>query len=347
MPLELRHLRVLCTIAATGSIGKAATALGIAQPSLTAQLHRVERMVGGQLFVRGRRGADPTPLGRLLLDRARLLLPAAGALQYEAVALAGDRSGAAVRRYRIGVTGGPVTGGLVRRLLRERPEPEMTLRASYHLDELAGMLVAGTLDYAVVGVCGDDLPSSTYGLVWRTVAVDAVCALLPEDDALADRDEIALADLHDRRWVAGAGDGCFTACFAAACARAGFIAADMVETDICTALELVTVGNAVGLCQGTFRPPPGMVHRPLAGTSLRWRHLLGWHPDSWAAAQAARVVEDATAAYLDNVERNPRYARWLRAHQHFGVQDAGRHCPACRGPSAQLRQAQGEGADRR
>ena len=43
MNLELRHLKVVCAIAETGSVTKAASQLGLAQPALTAQLQRIER----------------------------------------------------------------------------------------------------------------------------------------------------------------------------------------------------------------------------------------------------------------------------------------------------------------
>jgi DNA-binding transcriptional LysR family regulator len=48
MELELRHLHSLCVIADAGSVTKAATVLGVSQPSLTAQLQRVERELGGR-----------------------------------------------------------------------------------------------------------------------------------------------------------------------------------------------------------------------------------------------------------------------------------------------------------
>jgi DNA-binding transcriptional LysR family regulator len=67
MNLELRHLRVVCAIAETGSLTKAAAQLGLAQPALTAQLQRIERALGGPLFERDRRGARPTALGELVL----------------------------------------------------------------------------------------------------------------------------------------------------------------------------------------------------------------------------------------------------------------------------------------
>ena len=84
MDLEIRHLKVVCAIAETGSVTKAAAVLGLAQPALTAQLQRIERILGGPLFERDRRGARPTALGELVLSRARVLLRAMKGLEDEA-----------------------------------------------------------------------------------------------------------------------------------------------------------------------------------------------------------------------------------------------------------------------
>ncbi|MFC7587759.1 LysR family transcriptional regulator [Nonomuraea antimicrobica] len=88
MDLELRHLRIVRAVADAGSVSKAASLLGLAQPALTAQLKRIERVLGGALFERDRHGARPTRLGELVLARARVLLPAAKELQEEAVRFA-------------------------------------------------------------------------------------------------------------------------------------------------------------------------------------------------------------------------------------------------------------------
>ena len=77
MELEIRHLRAICAIGDAGSLSRAATQLGISQPSLTTLLQRVERLVGGKLLERGRSGAVPTALGAQMLQRARLLLASA------------------------------------------------------------------------------------------------------------------------------------------------------------------------------------------------------------------------------------------------------------------------------
>lgn len=72
--LELRHLRAVRAVADGGSVSRAATVLGVSQPALTAQVKRIERILGGDLFVRGPSGVRPTELGRFVLARADALL---------------------------------------------------------------------------------------------------------------------------------------------------------------------------------------------------------------------------------------------------------------------------------
>ena len=319
MNLELRHLKVVCAIAETGSVTKAASLLGLAQPALTAQLQRIERTLGGPLFERDRRGARPTALGELVLSRARVLLPAMKGLQDEAARLAGAGADSTMSRYRIGTIGGPVVGGLVHRLSEAQPDAQISTHASYYVDELATMVLAGKLDYAQVGVCGDAIPSADYGLVWQTIAIDGVCVLAPENHRIAKGTDIDLADLADEQWAAGTGDGCFADCFAAACSRAGFTPKRVLETDIRGVVDMVESGLAIGLCQPTFRPPAGLTHRPLAGAPLRWRQVLGWHPDSQAATTVPRLMTMAVEAYHEVVARNPMYVDWMADYPHLGA----------------------------
>ena len=318
MNLELRHLKVVVAIAETGSVTKAASQLGLAQPALTAQLQRIERTLGGPLFERDRRGARPTALGELVLSRARVLLPAMKGLQDEAARLAGSAGAEELSRYRIGAVGGPVLAGMVNRLSMAQPDAQISTHASYYVDELATMVLAGKLDYAQVGVCGDAIPSADYGLVWQTIAVDAVSVLMPEDHPGAKGVDVDLAELAEEQWVGSTGDGCLADCFAAACARAGFTPRRVLETDVRSCVDMVESGQALGLCQPTFRPPAGLIHRPMRGAPLRWRLVVGWHPDSPAVRSAPRLMEMAREAYQEAVNRNPMYVEWLADHPQLG-----------------------------
>ncbi|MFJ1901213.1 LysR family transcriptional regulator [Streptomyces sp. NPDC088115] len=318
MELELRHLRTVRAIADTGSLTKAAAALGLAQPALSAQLRRIEKALGGPLFDRDHTGARPTPLGELVLERARVVLPAVSELQAEAVRFANARG--AMERFRLGGTHGPLLGGLVDRLATAHPAAPVSTYTSWSVAEIAGQLVDGRLDFALIGACGESPPPVADRLTWQVVGIDPVFVMLPEDHPLAGAPELELSALAEECWADVPGDGCFADCFVAACARAGFSPVSVYETDTVSVVHLVRVGRAVGLCRATFPPTPGVVTRPITGSPLSWRHLLGWHPRSAAASAAAAAVSGHTrAAYAEAVERSESCARWLAAHSGFGA----------------------------
>ena len=95
----------------------------------------------------------------------------------------------------------------------------------------------------------------------------------------------------------------------------------MLESDIRGCVDMVESGLAIGLCQPTFRAPAGLTHRPLRGAPLRWRYVLGWHPDSPAALVAPQLMEMAQEAYIEVAERNPSYLQWRADYPHLGVAD--------------------------
>jgi DNA-binding transcriptional LysR family regulator len=82
---ELRHLAALDAVAAEGTFGRAATRLGYTQSTLSQQVAALERAVGGAVFDRlgGPRPPQITPLGRIVLEHAGVLLGAARAADEE------------------------------------------------------------------------------------------------------------------------------------------------------------------------------------------------------------------------------------------------------------------------
>src|SRR4029079_8257554 len=134
---------------------------------------------------------------------------------------------------------------------------------------------------------------------------DAVSVLMPEDHPGAKGVDVDLAELADQQWVGSTRDGCLGACSAAACARAGFPPRRVLETDVRSCVDMVESGQALGLCQPTFRPPAGLPHVPMRGAPLRGLLVLGGHPDSPAARSAPRLIEMAREAYHEAVNRNP------------------------------------------
>lgn len=74
VPTEV--LRSVVSVFETGSLSKAAKLLGISQPAISAQMKRIEDMVGGVIFEKRANGSAPTELGKLVLVQARKILEA-------------------------------------------------------------------------------------------------------------------------------------------------------------------------------------------------------------------------------------------------------------------------------
>jgi len=72
--MELRQIRYFIAIADSGSFSAASQRLLIAQPSLSAQIKRLEAELGVKLFERNARGARLTLAGTRFLQRARALV---------------------------------------------------------------------------------------------------------------------------------------------------------------------------------------------------------------------------------------------------------------------------------
>src|ERR1700728_4500073 len=72
--MEIRHLRYFIAVAELRNFTKAAEASFVAQSALSQQISRLEHELGAPLFVRGKRGAQLTPAGELLLPHARRLV---------------------------------------------------------------------------------------------------------------------------------------------------------------------------------------------------------------------------------------------------------------------------------
>lgn len=68
--MELAQVEAFVEAVRRGSITRAAAALEVTQPALSARLHALERELGAQLLARGRRGVTLTPAGRRFLPRA-------------------------------------------------------------------------------------------------------------------------------------------------------------------------------------------------------------------------------------------------------------------------------------
>lgn len=88
--LDLAGLRLFLTVVELGSVSQAASRLGLAQPSATARLQKLERFLGAALLERGPTGSVPTATGQRLAPACADVLAAGTALVDRAAELRHD-----------------------------------------------------------------------------------------------------------------------------------------------------------------------------------------------------------------------------------------------------------------
>jgi LysR family transcriptional regulator, nitrogen assimilation regulatory protein len=85
--VDIRHLRTFAVVAEHGTVSKASTLLGVAQPALSRQIKDLETELDVKLFDRIRRRLVLTNEGQLLLGDCRSILGAVHSLKERALLL--------------------------------------------------------------------------------------------------------------------------------------------------------------------------------------------------------------------------------------------------------------------
>lgn len=309
MELELRHLRVLCAIADSGSVGRAAAALGFTQPALSSQLRRIERLLGEGLFVRGSTGVELTAYGAEVVSQAREILLRADALGRRRT----DGPAVTAGTLRLGVTNTPVVPALLDTLRDLCPDLTVSVCSVYATGELIRLLEAGELD-AALGVDYPGLPvRHSPALAHRAITTVPIFVAMPAGHPLAHRVEVPLEELSEDTWFIASDDGVgWPAAFYDACRAAGFEPASTHEFHVPDQLQsMIAKGLGVTTVQPTLCPADGVLVRPLAGDPLWQRHLLVWRAEAVAAPVAEAVHHHAVRVYRNLLARAPHLQKWV------------------------------------
>ncbi|MEU5217327.1 LysR family transcriptional regulator [Streptomyces sp. NPDC020807] len=307
MQLELRHLEAVCRIAEAGSLSRAAALLGVSQPGLSAQLRRIERVAGGELFVRGQHGVVPTPLGKFVLSKAERVLREMDALA------AGTRAAVPHPTLRLGSILLVLTDGLFGHLERELPGHEIEFSIEQSVTTLTRMLGAEQYDAIMYGEVAEYEVPLPDGMAVRTlIPKEPACVRVAATHPLAGREQVALAELAEETWLSSAedDDGSPEA-MVEACRRAGFVPRFRYRiADRKMRYDLIATGRFVSLSQPTSPYAEGTVLLPLAGDPITGRIRVAWNRAALSDDRARLLYRAAGRAYLDGVPYNTFYRSW-------------------------------------
>lgn len=171
--LKLRHLELLQALGTDPNVHRASARVAMSQPTASKLLREIELAVGQPLFVRHRRGLEPTPVGRVMTRRASLMLAEMAAAREEMDAVASGATG----RLRLGVF--PVAVPWLLPALGERlhaAQPGLSIQVRVGLEDvLLPALEDGELDCVLGRVVPEMLTASVLHEVLYLEPTVVVC----------------------------------------------------------------------------------------------------------------------------------------------------------------------------
>lgn len=266
----LRQLQYLKLLVEHGGFGKAAEAAHVTQPTLSAGIQELEKILGAPVVDRARSGLILTDVGAAALAKARVILNEADELVQAARSAGQPLTG----RFRLGVipTIAPFLLPRALPLLRSRfPDLRLYLRED-PTQRLISALKSGHLDAALIA-----LPFDMNGLDSAHVAQDEILAALPPGHPQADRDRMRPSELQDEDLILLEDGHCLRDHALAACGLRPPRQTDAEATFAATSLPTLVqmVGSGLGV---TFLPSMAVSAGLTDGTSIEIRPLQAANP---------------------------------------------------------------------
>ena len=292
MELKLKDLRYLVSVADLRHFGRAAARCFVSQPTLSAQLKKLEQSLGVQLIERAPNNVSLTAAGEEIVARARRIIEASD----EVVALAAAKRDPLAGPLRLALlpTIGPYLLPHVAPAIR-RALPRLELRLyEYQTAPMLERLRNGELDVGLLA-----LPVELNGLESRELYREAFMVALPERHALAGHPTVRVADLKNETLLLLEDGHCLRDQALEVCSRVGVREPqDFRATSLETLRQMVATGAGVTLLpelagRGAYRSTRGVALRPFAKPAPV-RHVGA----VWRKTSARRAAIDALARLI-------------------------------------------------
>jgi LysR family hydrogen peroxide-inducible transcriptional activator len=292
-----RQLQYLKLLAEHGSFSRAAEAAHVTQPTLSAGIQELEKILGAPVVDRAHSGVIFTPIGEEAVRRGAEILARAEDLVQAAKSAGQPLSG----RFRLGVipTVAPFLLPKALPILRARfPKLRLFLR-----EDLTGRLIAalksGALDAALIA-----LPYDTAGLETARVADDELLAALPADHPLSSAGPIAPERLAGDDLILMEDGHCLREHVLCACGLdppKGGVEGGFAATSLATLVQMVGSGLGVSFLPamaveaGLAQRAPVTIHH-LASAHSNREIVVCWRAGSSRRADGELLAETLRAA---------------------------------------------------
>jgi LysR family hydrogen peroxide-inducible transcriptional activator len=288
--LKLKDLRYLVALADERHFGRAAARCFVSQPTLSAQLKKLEDYLGVQLIERQPKQLALTAAGAQIVARARLILEAGD----ELVTLARSHRDPLAGKLRIAFlpTIGPyLLPRIAPKIRKALPRIELRLY-EYQTVPMLEKLRAGEIDVGVLAV-----PVELDGLESRLLYEEPFVVALPERHRLAKKAGIRIAELASERLLLLEDGHCLRDQALEVCSRVGVHEAqDFRATSLETLRQMVATGAGITLLpelasRGAYGNARGVVTRPFVKPAPVRRIGAVWRKTSARRAAIEAVAK--------------------------------------------------------
>ena len=292
--MNLRDLEYLVALAESRHFGRAAERCHVSQPTLSAQLRKLEEFLGVALVERRPRRLALTAAGEAVVERARRMLRDADDIRSLARASQDPLAGS----LKVGLipTLGPyLLPRVAPRIAKALPKLSMLLH-EYQTAPLVERTLAGELDLAILA-----LPADTKGLVTRPLFDESFLVAMPAKHRLAAKKQVRAADLEDEKLLLLEEGHCLRDQALEVCAHAGTEEQAFRATSLETLRQMVASGLGLTLlpelaADGPFASSRGLAVRPFAPPSPHRVIGAAWRRSTSrgeAIAQVCALIADA------------------------------------------------------
>jgi len=261
--LKLKDLRYLVAVADTRHFGRAAERTFVSQPTLSAQLKKLEEYLGVQLIERAPKRVALTAAGEEIVARARRIVEASE----EIVELAKGHSDPLAGRLRLALlpTIGPyLLPNVATKLRKQLPRLELMLY-EYQTDVMLEKLNAGEIDVGILA-----LPVPLDGLESYELYKEPFTVAMPSSHRLSTRKTIKVEDLREETLLLLEDGHCLRDQALEICAGTGLHEKqDFRATSLETLRQMVASGVGITLLpelagRGAYGAARGVTIRPFA-----------------------------------------------------------------------------------
>jgi len=285
--MEINQLVYLVAIAEEASFSRAAERLGVAQPSISQQVKKLEEEVGTPLLDRLPRRVVPTAAGERLLEHARKILTELSDARRR-LADSTDTVSGALTIGAIPTIAPFLLPDVLKHFAAKYPDVQVDVVEDVTA-RLASMLEHGDLDLAILSTL-DGGPT----IHVETIGSESLQLLLPRDHRLSKRRHVPWSDLADERFLVLQEMHCLAGQVSQVCQRRKLRPNVVMRgAQLSTIAEMVSAGLGVSVVPAMMvRHDKGRnrVSLPFAGEEPTREICLAWGLLRYRT-QAARAME--------------------------------------------------------